>query len=92
VSLLFVFRFFKKKVPSSKVAKDRLEIILKHDRTELSRSEMMEMTDRILSVLKDYVNYDEERAQVKVMRKDGETFLYISVPVVSKSISRAWRR
>ncbi|MCD6364111.1 MAG: cell division topological specificity factor MinE [Synergistetes bacterium] len=90
--MLFVFRLFKRKVPSSKIAKDRLEIILKHDRTELSRSEMIEMTDRILSVLRDYVSYDEDRAQVKVMRKNGETFLYISVPVVGKSTSRAWRR
>ncbi len=39
--------------------------MLKHDRTELTREDMMEMMDGILMVLKDCVSYDRERVQVE---------------------------
>lgn len=83
---------FKKGEQSSQIAKSRLEIMVKHDRAELTRSEMMEMMDRILMVLRDYVSYDRDRVEMKVKRERGETFLFISVPVIGKPSSRSLER
>jgi len=92
IKLLSLFKLFKKKESSSQIAKSRLEIMLKHDRMELTKDDMLEMMDRILMVLKDYVNYDKDRVQMKVKRENGETFLFISVPVIGRPASRDWER
>lgn len=92
IALFSLFKLFKKRESSSQTAKSRLEIMLKHDRTELTREDMMEMMDRILMVLKDYVSYDRERVQMRVKRENGETFLFISVPVVGRAPVKDWER
>ncbi|MCS7233126.1 MAG: cell division topological specificity factor MinE [Synergistetes bacterium] len=83
---------FKRGEQSSQIAKSRLEIMVKHDRAELTRNEMIEMMDKILMVLRDYVSYDRDRVEMKVKREKGETFLFISVPVIGRSPSRSLER
>jgi len=83
---------FRKGERSSEIAKSRLEIMLKHDRAELTKGEMMEMMDRILMVLRDYVSYDRDRVEMRVKREKGETFLFISVPVTGRPSSRSLER
>ncbi|MDD3395575.1 MAG: cell division topological specificity factor MinE [Clostridia bacterium] len=84
------FSFFKKKSapPSGSVAKDRLKLVLVHDRVNCS-SQVLEMlkTD-IIKVISNYMEIDEEELDIQISQTQSEDngtvpVLYANIPIKS---------
>ncbi|MBS4960442.1 MAG: cell division topological specificity factor MinE [Clostridiales bacterium] len=83
------FSFFKKKGNTSQVAKDRLKLVLVHDRTNCS-SQLLEMlkTD-IIKVISNYMEIDEEELDIQITQTESEEkhgtvpVLYANIPIKS---------
>ena len=82
--------FFKKKEPTSgSVAKDRLKLVLVHDRVNCS-SQVLEMlkTD-IIKVISNYMEIDEEELDIQITQTQSEDntgtvpVLYANIPIKS---------
>lgn len=91
-----IFDFFKKKTSSVKagsVAKDRLKLVLVHDRVDCS-AELLEMlkTD-IIKVIQSYMVIDEEELDICITQTRSEDnkgvvpVLFANIPI--KSIRKA---
>ena len=83
------FSFFKKKSapPSGSVAKDRLKLVLVHDRVNCS-SQVLEMlkTD-IIKVISNYMEIDDEELDIQITQTETEEgngngpALYANIPI-----------
>ena len=85
------FSFFKKKSapPSGRVAKDRLKLVLVHDRVNCS-SQVLEMlkTD-IIKVISNYMEIDDEELDIQITQTESDDkngtvpVLYANIPIKS---------
>lgn len=69
---------------SKDVAKERLQVILVHDRIQLSPRDMEEMKKEIIAVVSKYVEIDEAQFEVSVERKNTSTALHADIPIRGK--------
>lgn len=80
-----LFKLFSNKSSSKEVAKDRLKLILIHDRADLS-PELLEMIKgEILKVISSYAEIDSTEVEVKLTRTDesegNAPALIASIPI-----------
>ena len=61
-----IFSFFNKKEKSKDVAKDRLKLVLIHDRAMLSSGMLEQMRDDIIAVISKYVEIDKESLNIEI--------------------------
>ncbi|MDR1020384.1 MAG: cell division topological specificity factor MinE [Synergistaceae bacterium] len=68
---------------SGKIAKNRLQLVLLHDRSDIS-PEMLENLKRdIIAVIKNYVEIDENRIELDLEREDSSVALVANIPVMT---------
>ena len=60
--------FFKNKNKSKNIAKDRLKLVLVHDRTDISPKLMEDMKSGIIGVISRYLEIDINEIEFKVTR------------------------
>ena len=71
----------KEKVGSSaKKARERLQIILAHDRTDISPELLEVLRNEMIKVLKKYMDIDETRIEIEI--EDGGMALAVNIPVI----------
>lgn len=70
----------KKKEKSSRVARERLQIVLAHERT-LNIPFMENLKKDLLQVIAKYVDIDKENIEVKMNRLDNMEILDINIPL-----------
>lgn len=75
---------------SSTVAKDRLQVVLMHDRTDLSPELMESLRKDIIEVIRNYVEIDENRIELELEREDRSVALVANIPV--KTVRRRRRQ
>lgn len=75
---------------SSSVAKDRLQVVLLHDRTDLSPQLMDSLRKDIIEVIRNYVEIDESRIELELEREDRSVALVANIPV--KTVRRHKRQ
>lgn len=80
-------KFFSKKPTSKDVARDRLKLVLVHDRANCS-PELLEMIrGEILEVLEKYVNIDDSKLDIRISNHEkdfeGKPALIANIPIVS---------
>lgn len=67
--MLDLFKFFGKEESSSKdVAKERLKLVLVHDRTNCSEKFLEMVKGDLLNVISDYMEIDESGLDIKITR------------------------
>ena len=70
MDLFDLFGFFKKKEPASgSVAKDRLKLVLVHDRVNCSSQVLEMLKGDIIKVISNYMEIDEEPIRYKLTIK-----------------------
>ncbi|GHV45637.1 cell division topological specificity factor [Synergistales bacterium] len=74
--------FGSKSSSSAKVAKDRLILVLSHDRTDISPQLMENLRKEIVSVLAKYMEIDESSININLDKDDRKTSLVANIPVV----------
>ena len=69
--------------PSSKdVARDRLKLVLIHDRTDVSPAIMEQMRNEIIDVISKHVDIDREGVEITLHQDANENRLVADIPLI----------
>ncbi len=82
MSSLFEKLFSGRKPQSSQVAKERLQLVLVHDRSNLTPEQVAAMKDEILEVIARYVEFDREKVAINLVSQDRESLLHAEIPIL----------
>jgi cell division topological specificity factor len=86
----FLQFFHKSKSPSSRdVAKERLQLVLVHDRTQISPALMETLKDEIIAVISKHVSIDREAVDITFTQNRRESRLQANIPLQPRSRQRA---
>lgn len=87
-----LFDFFRRKEPSAAAtAKDRLQIVLAHERADRNAPDFLpQLQKELLAVIKKYVPIDDDKVAVKLERESGCSMLEVNVelPAPKKGAAR----
>ncbi|MCI8342143.1 MAG: cell division topological specificity factor MinE [Firmicutes bacterium] len=82
--------FFKRKERASgSLAKDRLKLVLVHDRTDCSSQVLEMLKGDIIKVISNYMEIDEEELDINITQAESEDLkgsvpvLYANIPIKS---------
>ncbi len=82
------FSFFKKKeTPSGSYAKDRLKLVLVHDRVNCSSQVLEMLKGDIIKVISNYMEIDEDELDINITQTESEDkkgtvpVLYANIPI-----------
>ncbi len=81
-------RFAGKKA-SATTAKERLQLVLIHDRTDLSPVVMENMRDEIIEVITRHIDIDRDAVQISVQHEGREQYLLAEIPIQAAGRKRA---
>lgn len=71
---------------SAKSAKERLQLVLVHDRTDMSQVEMEALRDDILAVISRHIDVDPDGVRIDLERDGREQRLVADIPL--RSVTR----
>ena len=74
---------------SAQNAKERLQLVLIHDRTNLSSEELTKLKDEILQVISRHVDIDSSAVQIAVEHDGRSQRLVADIPLKSVTRRRA---
>ncbi len=81
--LEFLLRIFGRENASSKnIAKERLRLVLVHDRADLSPQLLEELKEDLIKVISNYMEIDEQNLEVNLDSSQGTVALIANIPVV----------
>jgi cell division topological specificity factor len=80
------FDRFTGRTRSAKSAKERLQLVLIHDRTDMTQVELEALRDDILAVISRHVDVDPEGVRIDVEREGREQRLVADIPL--RSVTR----
>ncbi len=87
---VFQFRVGRKNPTSSELAKERLKVLLVHDRLKLNPAQLEIIRQEILEVVSQHLAIDEEQVQVSLMNTDGAEMLYANMPIRREKVKFEW--
>ena len=67
---------------SSQKAKDRLKIVLIHDRTDISPQLLDNLRDEIIDVLAKYMDIDTRKIEINLDHDDNAVALVSNIPIL----------
>ncbi len=76
-----IFDRFVNKKSSSDTAKQRLQLVLIHDRANLPAGKMEMMKDELVRVISKYVEIDQGKAEIAVENEGREQRLIMNIPL-----------
>jgi len=79
---------FKRRKRSASSAKDRLQFVLIHDRTNLSPQELNQLKNDLIDVLARYVSIDSKAVNITVEQDGREQRLLADIPLKPATSSR----
>ena len=77
----FIQRLLGRQKPSGTMAKERLQLVLAHDRSDLNPELLEQMRREILEVVQRYVEIDIEEGDVSLETEDRVTALVANLPI-----------
>ena len=77
----FIQRLLGREKPSGALAKQRLQLVLAHDRSDLNPELLEQMRREILEVVQKYVEIDIEEGEVSLETEDRVTALVANLPI-----------
>ena len=89
-----LFNFLARPAPkSAEAARERLQILLAHERAGLSGADFLPKLQReILEVIRKYVAVTDDRVQVKLDREDNLSVLEVNIELPAAEVSPRGRR
>ncbi len=87
-----VFQFItgRKKPTPGEVAKERLKVVLSHDRIKVNPELLEQIKEDLLTVISRRLEVDEQHVQVQMAREDHWDKLHADVPIKRQKISFEW--
>lgn len=83
-----IFRLFRKQ-SSAPVARERLPLLLAHERVSTGSDLVQLLREEILAVIAKHVELDNERVQVKMDRTENVSILEIDVEIPRDAVKQA---
>jgi len=77
----FINRLLGREKPSGSLARERLQLVLAHDRSDLNPELLEQMRREILEVVSRYVEIDLEEGDVSLETEDRVTALVANLPI-----------
>jgi len=77
----FLSRLFSKEPSSARQAKERLQLVLINDRTDLSPTAMDSLKDDLLDVLKKYIEIEPESVTIDITQDGRQQRLIADIPI-----------
>jgi cell division topological specificity factor len=75
---------------SAPVARERLQVLLAHERAGLGQSELIGiLREEILAVIAKHVTVERDKVQVKMDRGDGVSQLEVEIEIPTPAVVRA---
>ncbi|EHM09720.1 cell division topological specificity factor MinE [Thermanaerovibrio velox DSM 12556] len=68
---------------SGVTAKERLQLVLIHDRSDISQEMMENLRRDLISVISKYMEIDENKIELELEKEDRSVALVASIPVVN---------
>jgi cell division topological specificity factor len=87
---VFDFMMGRKKPSPSEVAKERLKVVLAHDRIKVNPELLEQIKADLLTVISRRLEVDEQHVQVVMAREDRWDKLHADVPIKRQKISFEW--
>lgn len=82
VLLDFLTRIFSKEnLPSKDVARERLRLVLVHDRASVTPEFINQLKEDLIRVIREYLDIDEEALQVNLENEEDSIALVANIPV-----------
>src|SRR6266702_7752975 len=90
--IMGVFEFIanRKKPTPGEIAKERLKVVLAHDRIKVNPELLEQIKADLLAVISRRLDVDEQHVQVSVAREDHWDKLLATAPIKRKKISFEW--
>lgn len=76
--------FFTEEKSSKDVAKERLELVLIHDRIDISPEALEDMKGELINVVSKYVKIEESKLEINLAQDDKMIALKANIPVKRK--------
>lgn len=77
----FFERLFRREPNSASQAKERLKLVLIHDRTDMAPGKLEEMKDELIAVISRYVDIDPEAVRIDMAQEGREQRLIADIPI-----------
>jgi cell division topological specificity factor len=87
----FIDRLLGRSPASAQTAKERLQFVLIHDRTDISPAVMEAMKDEIIAVISKHVSIDRSAVEINLTQEDRENRLVANIPLMPSSSARKRR-
>ena len=80
------FKFFRSRSESSReIAKERLQLVLVHDRTQISPQMLQTLKDEIIAVISKHVAIDQDGVDITFTQSQRESRLQADIPLKRRS-------
>lgn len=80
--LEFLLRFFGREGTSKKVAKERLRLVLVHDRIGVSPHLLEALKNDLMSVISEYLDIDDTGFEVNLTQENNSVALVANIPII----------
>lgn len=87
---VFEFMIGRKKPTPGELAKERLKVVLVHDRMKVSPETLEIIKKELMAVLSRRLDIDEQQMQVTLARESGLEKLHTNVPIRRQKVSFEW--
>ncbi len=77
----FFKRFSGGKKKSAQSAKERLQLVLTHDRTDITPAQMDALKDELIEVISRHIEIDPEAVSIDIAREGREQRLIADIPL-----------
>jgi len=84
----FINRLLGRQAPSANTARQRLQLVLAHDRSDLNPELLEQMRREILEVVQKYVEIDLDSGDVSLETEDRVTALVANLPIKRARVSK----
>ena len=76
-----LMKIFGKKEQSGKIARDRLKVVLIHDRANISPEVMENLKNDIIKVISNYMEINQKDMEISLANDDDSVALVANIPV-----------
>jgi cell division topological specificity factor len=77
----FFEKLFRREPNSASQAKERLKLVLIHDRTDIAPGKLEEMKDELIAVISRYVDIDPDAVRIDMAQEGREQRLIADIPL-----------
>jgi len=77
----FIERIFGKNRKSANQAKERLHLVLVHDRTNLTTSALEELKDELIDVISRHIDIDPNAVNIEMSKEGRQQRLIADIPI-----------